>query len=363
MAPAPPPTYWDYLRLIPLLDLQGGLAGDDAQLSEDELHFIVVHQVFELWFKLVLRELRLARDQFAADWVPERSIPYVVRHLRRVNEIFKLSADVFSVLETLTPQDFLAFRAKLGEASGFQSFQMREIEMLLGLQAEERQRHHAVADPLARLEQAARTSPHGERVLQIVRQTRSEKSLRDALYSWLHRTPIQGSTPADPGDTEAVADFVRAYRAGLERYDPRLTPDFDRLIAAADVAVEEQPRTVRVRAALLFIESFRELPLLAWPNTLIEAVVEMEELLVLWRSRHARMVERIIGRRPGTGGSTGVSYLDATAQYRVFHEFWTVRSVLIPRSYLPELQRRDFYELTENVRINRGGDSTPDRLD
>ena len=353
MPPEPSPTYWDYLRLIPLLDLQGGLAGDDAKLTEDELHFIVVHQVFELWFKLVLRELRLARDQFAADWVPERSIPYVVRHLRRVNAIFKLSAEVFVVLETLTPQDFLAFRGKLGESSGFQSFQMRQIEMLLGLQAEERQRHHVTADPLARIEQAARTSPHGEQVMQIVRQTQAEKSLRDALHSWLYRTPIQGSTPADPGDADAVAEFLRAYRAGLERYDARLAPDFDRFVAAEDAVAEEKARTVRVRAAILFIESYRELPLLAWPNTLIEAVVEMEELLVLWRSRHARMVERIIGRRPGTGGSAGVSYLDATAQYRVFHEFWTVRSVLIPRSHLPELKRREFYELVEDVQKNR----------
>ena len=355
MPPEPSPTYWDYLRLVPLLDLQGGLTGDDNKVSEDELHFIVVHQVFELWFKLVLRELRLARDQFAADWVPERTIPYVVRHLRRVNEIFKLSAEVFGVLETLTPQDFLAFRAKLGESSGFQSFQMRQIEMLLGLQAAERQRHQVAVDPLVRIEQAARTSPHGEHVMQIMRQTQGEKSLRDALHSWLFRTPIQGSTPAEATDADAVAEFLRSYRSGLESYDPRLIPDFDRFVAAEEVPAEEQARTVRVRAAILFIESFRELPLLAWPNTLIEAVVEMEELLVLWRTRHARMVERIIGRRPGTGGSAGVSYLDATAQYRVFQEFWTVRSVLIPRSHLPELKRRDFYELVEAVQKNRPG--------
>jgi len=359
MPPQQSPTYWDYLRIVPLLDLQGGLGGDDAQLSEDELHFIIVHQVFELWFKLVLRELRLARDQFAADWVPERSLPHVVRHLRRVNEIFKLSAEVFGVLETLTPQDFLAFRAKLGESSGFQSFQMRQIELLLGLQAEERQRHTAVGDPIARIEQAARTSPVGDRVLQIVRQTQAEKSLRDALHSWLYRTPIQGSSPADSGDRDAVAEFLRDYRDGLERYDPRLTPDFDRFVAAEGVAAEEQPRTVRVRAAVLFIESYRELPLLAWPNTLLETVVEMEELLVLWRSRHARMVERIIGRRPGTGGSAGVSYLDATAQYRVFHEFWTARSVLVPRAYIPELKHRDFYELVEDVRTKRAGGPRP----
>jgi tryptophan 2,3-dioxygenase len=353
MLQEPSPTYWDYLRIVPLLDLQGGLGDDDAKLSEDELHFIIVHQVFELWFKLVLRELRLARDQFAADWVPERSLPNVVRHLRRVNEIFKLSAEVFGVLETLTPQDFLAFRAKLGESSGFQSFQMREIEMLLGLSAEERQRHTGGGDPLKRIEQAARTSPVGDRVLKIVRQTQSEKSLHDALHSWLYRTPIQGSTSADADDAGAVADFLRAYRAGLERYDARLAPDFDRFIAAEEVAEGDRPRTVRVRAAVLFIESYRDLPLLAWPNTLLETVVEMEELLVLWRSRHARMVERIIGRRPGTGGSAGVSYLDATAQYRVFHEFWTVRSVLIPRAYIPELKRREFYELVEDVRTNQ----------
>jgi tryptophan 2,3-dioxygenase len=347
MPPSPSTNYWDYLRLVQLLDLQGGLGDDDGKLSADELHFIVVHQVFELWFKLVLRELRLARDQFAADWVPERSLPYVVRHIERVNAIFKLCVEVFSVLETLTPQDFLAFRTKLGEASGFQSFQLRQIELLLGLQAEERRRHHTIADPLERIEKDAATSPSGARVQEVIRQTRAEDSLRDALHAWLYRTPIQGSTPTSPGDADTVAEFLRAFRAGMERFDARLAADFDRLIAAADVTAEERARTVRIRAAILFIESYRELPLLAWPNTLLEAVVEMEELLVLWRTRHARMVERIIGRRPGTGGSTGVSYLDATAQYRVFHEFWTVRSVLIPRAYLPELKRREYYELVE----------------
>ena len=109
-------TYWDYLKLLPLLQLQRGLETDDSRLSEDELHFIVVHQVFELWLKLVLRELRMARDQMAAEWVPERHLPNVVRHLRRVNEIIRVSVSSFTVLETLTPQDFLAFRAQ--EVSG-----------------------------------------------------------------------------------------------------------------------------------------------------------------------------------------------------------------------------------------------------
>lgn len=332
----PPITYWDYLQLQPLLDLQGGLGDDDP--SEDELHFIVVHQVFELWFKLVLREIRLARDRMAANSVGERTIPHVVRHLRRVNEIFKLSVDAFSVLETLTPQDFLAFRKKLGESSGFQSYQMRQMEMLLGLQPTERERHHPMPDPIVRLTEMARQSPTGQHVLGVIRQTQSEQPLRETLLAWLARTPIQGSWPNAPDDTAILERFVEQYRDGVTRYDASLLPALDEYLSGEHS---------RARLGLLFIESYRELPLLAWPNLLIETVVELEELLVLWRTRHARMVERIIGRRPGTGGSSGVSYLDRTAQYRIFQEFWAVRSVLIPAEYRPALRGASLYELAE----------------
>jgi tryptophan 2,3-dioxygenase len=99
----------------------------------------------------------------------------------------------------------------------------------------------------------------------------------------------------------------------------------------------------RIRAALLFIESYRDLPLLAWPRLLLDTVVEMEELFILWRTRHARMVERVIGRRIGTGGSSGVDYLDETARYRIFPELWAVRTLLLPRSALPPLQHPDLY--------------------
>ena len=84
----------------------------------------------------------------------------------------------------------------------------------------------------------------------------------------------------------------------------------------------------RARAGLLFIESYRELPLLAWPRTLIDAVVALEEAMLLWRTSHARMVERIIGRRIGTGGSSGVDYLDMTTRYRIFVDLWAVRTLL-----------------------------------
>jgi tryptophan 2,3-dioxygenase len=356
-------TYWDYLHLDQLLTLQGGLEGDDAHLSEDELHFIVVHQVFELWFKLMLRELRLARDKMAAPWVEEETIPYVVHHLRRVNEIVRLAVEQFRVMETLTPQDFLAFRGKLGTASGFQSFQMREIEAVMGLQQTQReaQKH---PDPLASLQAAVRHSPSGATALEHVLQARQETSLRQALHAWLYRTPIHGSHPNDPGDAAVVEAFLHAYLAAIDQHQAAQMAQFmldggdqeaihkqfaagrrtaQKFLDAADVPKAERVHTQRLRAGLLFIESYRDLPLLAWPRLLIDTVVEMEELFVLWRTRHARMVERVIGRRIGTGGSSGVDYLDETTRYRIFPELWAVRTLLVPQAVLPPLQHPEAY--------------------
>ncbi|MCA9489608.1 MAG: tryptophan 2,3-dioxygenase, partial [Myxococcales bacterium] len=90
-------------------------------------------------------------------------------------------------------------------------------------------------------------------------------------------------------------------------------------------------------------ESYRELPLLSWPRLLLDLVVEVEEGIVLFRHRHARMVERTIGRRVGTGGSGGVDYLDQTGKYRVFRDLWAIRTVLLPRSRVPELENAGFY--------------------
>jgi tryptophan 2,3-dioxygenase len=125
---------------------------------------------------------------------------------------------------------------------------------------------------------------------------------------------------------------------------------FDSLRAAArafldaeTVAPELRHKVRRVRAAALFIESYRELPLLSWPRLLLDLVVEMEEQMVVWRHRHARMVERLIGRRVGTGGSEGVDYLDKTGAYRVFRDLWAIRTVLLPKARLPELVNPDFY--------------------
>src|SRR5262249_51882269 len=108
-----------------------------------------------------------------------------------------------------TPQDFLAFRKKLGESSGFQSFQMRQLVFVLGLRPARRRG----ADPVADLVAAASAVPGGEPIARELEQSRSETSLRDALLNWLYRTPIQGSSPGEPGDAEAVNAFLSEYRS------------------------------------------------------------------------------------------------------------------------------------------------------
>lgn len=350
------PTYWDYLQLDKILDQQGGLGGD---VSPDELHFIIVHQAYELWFKLILSQLRLARDNLAAPHLPEERVPFVVHHLGRVNEILKLCVDQFRVMETLPPQDFLDFREKLTPASGFQSFQMREVEIVLGL-AEVQRASYGNIQPLAHIRTFGEATPAALLARARIEAASQETTLRDALIRWLARTPIQGSSPGDAGDDAAVDSFLASYlarsevhsRAGIdtlagifgEEERARITERVEQGLAGTRSFLLQEDRTARrARAGLLFIESYRELPLLAWPRLLLDTVVELEEQLLLWRHRHARMVERTIGRRVGTGGSSGVDYLDKTTQQRIFPELWAVRTTLLPRNQLPPLTAAERY--------------------
>jgi tryptophan 2,3-dioxygenase len=361
------PSYWDYLQLDKLLELQGGIDGDGHDVaSVDELHFIVVHQIYELWFKLINKSLRLARDRMAEPKVAEETIPYVVHHLRRVSTVLQLAVQHWKVVETLTPQDFLAFRDKLMPASGFQSFQMREMEIVMGLEEADRIAYGNMR-PIEHIQSLGHGSPAGDYARAHIEAARQEGTFLGALQDWLYRTPIHGSSPGQRGDDEVVTAFVDGYLVALEAHQAegfarlldtlgeRSRADLEvrfeatraagrAFLGATDVADEAlRPRVRRCRAAALFIESYRELPLLAWPRLLLDVVVEMEEELLLFRHRHARMVERVIGRRVGTGGSGGVDYLDKTSSYRVFRDLWAIRTVLLPKARLPSLADAELY--------------------
>ena len=360
-------TYWDYIKVEELLALQTGIASSDDELTNDEVLFIVVHQIDELWMKLALRELVIVRDLFARGWVPEQALSSAVRGLRRIDVLFRKMADHFSVMETMTTRDYLGFRDKLSPASGFQSAQLREIEILFGLGDSDRiplGSEHSYMQALRA--PGGGESPASRRVEARLKDT---PTLRDAVHAWLMRTPIQGSCPEDAGDASAVSAFVESYLAAHARATEHakglaktsaLTPadearldaryerekaDTRKYLAAEDHEdPKERAAASRLRAAIVFIESYRELPLLAWPREVVDALVALEQGFVVFRQRHARMVERMIGRRTGTGGSAGVDYLDQTAlKYRVFRDIWAARTILVREAELPPLERPAFY--------------------
>ena len=304
------PTYSEYLRLEELLKLQTGVEGETRNISNDELHFILVHQNFELWFKLVINELTCTRNILSSDYVEETKLPQAVHHMERVIETFKLMSQQWRVMETLEPQDFLNFRDELGTASGFESFQMREMESLMGSKWIDGK---------------------------LIGKPETSNSLYDVTCDWLERTPIQGSVYGSTNDEKNVDDFIADYLLAHKKLYPDTNKD-------AVNFFEEESSLRRRRAGLVFIESYRELPLLAWPRKLISTLIELEQSMILWRTSHTRMVERMIGRRIGTGGSSGVDYLDMTTKYRVFVDMWSVRSILIKKEALPELKNKEFYE-------------------
>jgi tryptophan 2,3-dioxygenase len=236
-------SYGTYLKVPELLSLQQGLSE-----AHDELLFIVAHQVYELWFKVVLDELEAARSRIDSD-----DAYFARHHLRRVNVIERLLVEQIDVLETMSPQDFLAFRSQLAPASGFQSVQFREIEFVSGLK-----------DPkyLARIEGSSDEMGRLQRRL-------DEPSLADALRSLIER---RGSP--------SLLDIFR----DRERYGDL----FD----------------------------------------LCEAMLDHDEAFAHWRARHVLMVERQIGSKTGTGGSSGAQYLRSTLGKRFFPELWEVRSQL-----------------------------------
>ncbi|TMD91187.1 MAG: tryptophan 2,3-dioxygenase [Chloroflexi bacterium] len=236
-------SYGTYLKIPELLSLQDGLSHE-----HDELLFIVAHQVYELWFKVVLHELEAARANIDRD-----DLFFARHHLRRVHVIERLLVEQIDVLETMSPQDFLAFRSQLAPASGFQSVQFREIEFLSGSKD---------AKYLARLE----ATP--EEMLRLQRRL-DEPSLADAFHALVDRH----------GAPTLLEIFHDRERHG-DLFD------------------------------------------------LCEELLDHDEAFAHWRARHVLMVERQIGSKTGTGGSSGAQYLRTTLGKRFYPDLWEVRSQL-----------------------------------
>ena len=293
-------SYWDYIKVEELLALQTGLRGDESALGNDEVLFITVHQIYELWFKLVLRELESVRAIFRQNPVPDQALSSAVRSLRRSVTVFELATEHWRVVETLTTRDYLAFRDQLVGASGFQSAQIRQIEIILGLDDADRISCAGEASykDVLRAPDGGQTAA----LARVERQLASGPSFRQALYDWLARTPIDGASDEEHVDGYAAA-FLAAHekqaraliassggalpQMDRELLEKRYQRDIDQaraFLQGKDLAMlspEDQKKRRHARAALVFIESHRELPRLTWPREVIDTALILEQAMII----------------------------------------------------------------------------------
>jgi tryptophan 2,3-dioxygenase len=260
-----PMTYARYLALDELLGCQRPLSE-----RHDETLFIVIHQAKELWLKEIIHEVGLAKQLVA-----EGDVEPAYKALARVSRIQTIMTLSWDVLATMTPADYLSFRETLGSSSGFQSHQFRTLEYLLGLKDESFLRFHAERpEALAQLKAAL-----------------EQPSLYDVAIAQLPKHGL-----AVP-DAVLNRDFSQAYVPSPE-----------------------------VEAA--WLEVYRDTKRYWELYQLAEKLVDLDDALVTWRHKHVLTVERIIGGRPGTGGTEGAGYLAKTLQRRCFPELWSLRTKL-----------------------------------
>ncbi len=256
-------TYSTYLRLDSLLQLQVPRSDEP---EHDETLFIIIHQVYELWFKQMLHEL-----DHLSKLLNENDTPRALNTLKRVLTILKTVVTQIDVLETMSPLEFNAFRRYLSSASGFQSYQFREIEFLLGYKRKAMVTHFA-DDPIA----TARLEHRYD-----------APTLWDAFVHYL---------------------AARGYTVPNDILQRDVREQVDESIALQQVLIEVYRKDTTV------------LPL-------CERLVDLDEGLQEWRYRHVKMVERTIGTKPGTGGSAGTAYLRTTLN-PFFPDLWAIRTEL-----------------------------------
>lgn len=258
-------SYGDYLRLDQILAAQKPLTD-----AHDEMLFVIQHQTSELWMRLAIHELSAARTAIAED-----NLAPALKMLARVSRIFEQLNNAWDVLRTMTPSDYTHFRNQLGQSSGFQSWQYRLIEYMLG------NRNHAMLRPHA----------HDFKVTALLEQELRRPSFYDEVLRFAAR---KGS----PMPQSVLARDVSQ------------TMPFDEAVMMAWKTVYEQP------------EKHWQLYELA------EKLVDFEDYFRRWRFNHVTTVERVIGFKRGTGGTGGVSYLKRMLEIELFPELWRVRTVL-----------------------------------
>ena len=340
--------YSSYLQLAKLLSAQQLESVKRGRAAHDEMLFIIIHQTYELWFKQILYELDLIQAIFGGTVVDDADLGRAVHAAERIVRIEQLLVAQIDILETMTPMDFLEFRNLLMPASGFQSEQFRLIEVRMGLKREARLAFDGASFD-ARLSEGGRAH---------VAAAEAKPSLREQIDAWLSRTPF-----VDMGGYK----FREAYEAAV---NTMLAQDMDVIrlhphLSAAEKEVQlaslQKSRDMlggllddkrfaelknagdwtfsrRALQAALFLFLYRDEPAPHSGFRMLKALMDMDETLAIWRMRHALMVSRMLGRKVGTGGSSGFDYLRATAdKHRAYNDLFSIATFLIPRSALPPL--------------------------
>ena len=315
--------YAEYLKLDSILHAQQLRSDTLNAHAHDEMLFIIIHQTYELWFKQLLYELdsimAILRKPTVNDDSPE--LQTIVHRLNRSNSILKLLVQQIEVMETMSPMDFLDFRDMLRPASGFQSWQFKLIEAKLGLKYEQR---HGEAHYISQL---------NESEISLIKAAESEKSLLELLNSWLERMPFFKDNDFWPG-------YRKLYMESLSEVEKGHAALFDTVFSEEN---GNYPRSLSPAAcrAGLFIMIYPGYPILQLPYRLLNQLLEMDEQLSTWRYRHMHMVQRTIGTRIGTGGSSGRDYLQGTlVKHFIFRDIAQLTSFLIERKKLPKLDKQ-----------------------
>jgi tryptophan 2,3-dioxygenase len=351
--------YSNYLKLDQLLsaqELRSELVGKPAH---DEMLFIIIHQVYELWFKQIQHELDSITNMFKSDFVDEKNIGQAIDRLDRIITILHLQVQQILVIETIKPHEFLDFRNYLFPASGFQSFQFRKVEVSLGLSTKNRITYNNKPYHIFFTDEQTNE----------LNQIESNGSLLDEINKWLERTPfLQFNTFNFLKDYHGAVDSMIAREQENIRQNQFLSDEekqmrlkmlgdtttyfnsiFDEGTHNQLVSEGKLRFSYKATLAALFIKLYKEHPLLRLPNTLLERLLDIEELLTTWRFRHSQMVLRTLGKKIGTGGSSGHDYLfDTVIKHRIFTDLYNLATMMIPKEDLPALpedlqEKLDFY--------------------
>lgn len=326
--------YSDYLELDKILGSQRPISG----LHTDEMLFIVVHQAYELWFKMIIHELDRVREIFSKERVNDNAgeMSIAVHKLKRIAKIFEVINQQVDILETMTPMDFLEFRDLLQPASGFQSLQFRIIEAKLGLKMEQRYK--------ANYYKNTRPGGFNQRDYDAITSVESEATLKGLVIKWAERTPFfeeslwkeyQSQFPVEDGSQKFWGDYKLIYKNSLTTpVEMRQMEELERIFYKEGLG----EFSMNAMRAVLFIMLYRNLPIFQQPFDLLTTLIDIDELLSQFRYKHMLMARRMIGMRAGTGGTSGAGYLEgALRQHYIFKELTEVSTFLVERSRLPIL--------------------------